>query len=189
MLTKFSLSYITIFIFLFLQEEWVICRIFHKGGGDHKKCSYFPNSTYFLDPSLSSLNSCFSPLLEYPQTLESPIQSLLQTRHMPYFPQTTENSSLLFPFPLPQPFPSTGHLHSLIKSPLPAKEQINSAPAPEESFSNWLESCLQNPSSSSYDISHSHLGLLPIQGGAPLLLDTPFVGPSSVLQQSGPLIP
>ncbi|PKU69148.1 protein CUP-SHAPED COTYLEDON 3-like [Dendrobium catenatum] len=171
------------------KEEWVICRIFHKGGGDHKKNAYLPNCTYLLDPSSSSLNSCFSPLLEYPQTLENPIQSLLQNRHLPHFTQTLENPSVLFPFPVSQPFPTTGHLHSLFKSPLPAKEQINSAPGQEESFSNWLESCLQNPSFSSYDMNHNHLGLPPIQvGGAPVLHDTPFLGPSSALQ-SGPLVP
>ncbi|XP_020592812.1 protein CUP-SHAPED COTYLEDON 3-like [Phalaenopsis equestris] len=170
------------------KEEWVICRIFHKGGGDLKKNTYFPNSTYFLDPSCSSLNSCISPLLEHTQNLENPINSLPQNHHNPHFPHTLENPSLLFPFPLPQPFPSTGHFHSLFKYPLTTNEQIKRAPTHEESFSNWLESCLQKPSSSSYDTSHNYFGLHPIQGGAPVLHDTTFVG-SSVALQSGSLVP
>nr|WGV39943.1 cup-shaped cotyledon 3-like transcription factor [Orchis italica]WGV39944.1 cup-shaped cotyledon 3-like transcription factor [Orchis italica] len=166
------------------KEEWVICRIFHKGGVDQKKSTYFPSlNSCILRPTSSPLTSCFSPLLDYPQTQEiNSIQSLIQSLHLPFIPQTLE-APLLFPFPFPQTHPSAGHLNYLLKPPLsPAKDE-------QETFSNCLESRLQNSSLFFYDTVHGHLGQLPFQGGAqPQHHDMPFVGSSSVIQ-SGPLVP
>ncbi|KAG0465000.1 hypothetical protein HPP92_019164 [Vanilla planifolia] len=131
------------------KEEWVICRIFHKGG--EKKSSCFPTN-HVIDH----------------QTLEIPMPSLLQTLHHPLIPQTLENP--LFPS---QPIASTSQLYSILGTPFLAKEQTLGGPTQEESFSNWLESMLQNASPSGY-------GQLPaIYGGQPIL------GPT----QSQPLAP
>lgn len=162
------------------KEEWVICRIFHKGGGGggggghdyQKKPTYFPNlNTHnILLPSTtcSSLTSCFSPLLNYPQQTHeiSSIQTLIQSIHLPFIPQTLESPTALFPFHYPQTthHPSTLHLNS-------------------QSLSNCLESGPQNPSFLCYDMVHGQFGLQPL-----LHHDMPLVGSSSVIQ-SGPLVP
>ncbi|PKA51076.1 Protein cup-shaped cotyledon 3 [Apostasia shenzhenica] len=156
------------------KEEWVICRIFHKGGGEKKISGFYHNPSCFLEPPSSSLQSSFSPVQE-DQSLEHSIQSLLMTQtlihHHPLLPETLENCPL---FSLPGPS-QPHHFQPLTN------------PNQEEYFTNWLEPNPQNPNPPCYELARSHLGPAKHGEGAPIL-DEPMMGPCFVVR-SGPLVP
>uniref|UniRef100_A0A6V7QXD7 NAC domain-containing protein n=1 Tax=Ananas comosus var. bracteatus TaxID=296719 RepID=A0A6V7QXD7_ANACO len=90
------------------KEEWVICRIFHKTGGD-KKNQYYPNPSYTINPSSSTPSTCILPFLD-PQALETPLHTL-HNHHQPYFHLNQEpinpSSPSLLSLPLLVPPPSS----------------------------------------------------------------------------------
>lgn len=115
-----------------LQEEWVICRIFHKitGGTDHKKTPMF----YPHNPMCSSQNpNSLFPYLDF-KTLDNPILHSLHN-HQPcnnlHYQEPDVN---LFPLPPLPPSP--------FQSDINPNEEIALAPATPP---NWLETFLQSP--------------------------------------------
>ncbi|XP_010270533.1 PREDICTED: protein CUP-SHAPED COTYLEDON 3-like [Nelumbo nucifera] len=61
------------------KEEWVICRIFHKTGGEKKSPFFQAAHGYLMEACSSSPSTCLPPLLEPPTTVmdvQSSIQSL-----------------------------------------------------------------------------------------------------------------
>jgi hypothetical protein len=74
-----------------LQEEWVICRIFHKTG--EKKNPLFQGQSYFLEVASSSPTSgSLPPLLETPTTLlEHQSQNSMQNLQNPFLINQQEN--------------------------------------------------------------------------------------------------
>ncbi|KAK1281594.1 Protein CUP-SHAPED COTYLEDON 3 [Acorus calamus] len=73
------------------QEEWVICRIIHKAGGDQKKHHhFFPNNTYLLEvpPPHITATTSLPPLLDFTafDTLPNPKNILPLDTHFFHLP-------------------------------------------------------------------------------------------------------
>lgn len=157
----------------------MICRIFHKTGGD-KKSQYYPNPTYTINPSSSSPNTCILPFLG-PQTLETPLHTL-HNHHQPYFHLNQEPINPLFPLPpLPSFSCSSTFLPSFPKSP-PKGEDTNALLNPNEEAmfpANWLETYIQNPFV--YEMG------FPLPGPGAPVYDVPLLGYTAT-GESGPLV-
>lgn len=148
------MTFFLLFLRMCMQEEWVICRIFKKTGGE-KKTSAFQNLDYLFDPSPSS-----SPLLAYPslgemQSLDSPMDFLYKgsTSHIFHpdddlhrrLPPMDPTQSFLPPT-IPSLPKSDSHQH-LPKEINPVPEQcssILSTPA-EQALFNLVDADPQNP--------------------------------------------
>ncbi|XP_072980452.1 protein CUP-SHAPED COTYLEDON 3 [Typha angustifolia] len=155
------------------KEEWVICRIFNKAGGD-KKSQYYPNPSYFLGPSSSSPNPCMLPFFDL-QTLEYPFQTIQNKQ--PYFQYQDEHNSF-FPLPPLPSLPSPPTLPSFQGSP-PKEDPAPHATSHEEVVPNWLEPYLQNP-------FLYEMGFAPLGPGA-AAHDMPLLG-STAAGESGPMV-
>lgn len=113
------------------QEEWVICRIFHKttGGADHKKTPlFYPHNPMCASPNPNSLFQ----YLDF-RTLENPILHSPQNHQQPSNNLHYQSEPDVGLFPLP-PLPLSPFQSDIINT----NEEI--APTPP----NWLESFLQS---------------------------------------------
>ncbi|URE41207.1 No apical meristem (NAM) protein [Musa troglodytarum] len=160
-----------------LQEEWVMCRIFHKSSGDHRKSQYFPNHAFLLDPSSSS-NPCFPPFLDLPH-LQDPIHSLLQSSKLPPFNFYQEHDSLFPLLPLPSTTTTLPPLHGTRCSS--NDDRSFQPPQQEETgIPNWLDPYLQNP-------LLYEMGLPPLGLGGAVHHDLTFMDETAA-GESGPLV-
>jgi len=134
-----------------LQEEWVICRIFNKSAAAaaaaaEKKSQYYNNTNnqaYYFDPSPSTPTAAAAALPDL-QTLETPIKSLLQNNTTnlflhPHEPNPNPNPNLYFPQP-------SSNLQSFFRSQFIPRDNSVGPPQEEALISNWLDVYLQqNP--------------------------------------------
>ncbi|URE41202.1 No apical meristem (NAM) protein [Musa troglodytarum] len=158
-------------------EEWVMCRIFHKSSGDHRKSQYFPNHAFLLDPSSSS-NPCFPPFLDLPH-LQDPIHSLLQSSKLPPFNFYQEHDSLFPLLPLPSTTTTLPPLHGTRCSS--NDDRSFQPPQQEETgIPNWLDPYLQNP-------LLYEMGLPPLGLGGAVHHDLTFMDETAA-GESGPLV-
>lgn len=110
-----------------LQDEWVICRIFYKTGGEKKNPCIKSSSSYFLEASPPP--TIYLPPLLDPSTLHSPRQTLSNPHMVLQEYNPSSQNSLHYPAtlqPLPSPtnpsiLKSLSH-QFLLKEPLIPKE-------------------------------------------------------------------
>ncbi|XP_064981839.1 protein CUP-SHAPED COTYLEDON 3-like [Musa acuminata AAA Group] len=159
------------------KEEWVMCRIFHKSAGDHRKSQYYPNHAFLLDPSSSS-NPCFPPFLDLPH-LQDPIHSLLQSGKLTPFNFYQEPNSLFPLLPLPS---TTTTLPSLHETRCSSNDDRSFQPPQQEEtgIPSWLDPYLQNP-------LLYEMGLPPLGLGGVVHHDLTFMDETAA-GESGPLV-
>ncbi|KAJ8422781.1 hypothetical protein Cgig2_026693 [Carnegiea gigantea] len=133
-----------------MQEEWVICRIFHKHGGSENKKSRASPTNYINN---FMMNSCLPPLLETPTTTittcSPPLPSLPSYFSSPSFlhPTTTTTaaaaaaaSTAALPPPSSAIFDDFPQLpQCLDEDNLPSHSAIGMTMKQENNQYNWLD--------------------------------------------------